>query len=442
MLNRTTHRRCGSLASLVLVAFVATSLIVVMQGGAAWGDEPKEPAKEPAKEEAKASEPGVVKVSGTFESPASVAIKAGTTEIKTLAIERIVAHGTTVEKGQNLVWFKTAEIDKQIADAELDGRLAEVALRDAEFKFQQFQKSQKLDRESAERTRARAREDHDQFVREDREQQVKSTKFSLQNVQASLENAEEELAQLEKMYREDDLTEESEEIVLKRARHAVDQARFRLESSELQTKQTLEKTLPRSTLDRQSGLERAELAYESAISELDFARTRREIEMAKERKKFKQQEQKLNDLRAERKQTVIAAPQAGIFLYGALTRGAIGDKASTLEPGTSVGADQIVGTVVAKKPLHVRLSIPEDQLRHIQVGGKATVTPAAYPDQTLEATVKSLAMVPYANRQFDCVLTVKLGKLADSILPTMNARVEFKVEQDDQPEAQPSDSGK
>jgi hypothetical protein len=118
------------------------------------------------------------------------------------------------------------------------------------------------------------------------------------------------------------------------------------------------------------------------------------------------------------------------------------DSLGILAPGSSVNADQIIGTLAAKKPLHLRVSIPEDQLRHIKVGGQATVTAAAYPDQTLAASVKSLSSLPYANRQFDCVLTVKLGKLADSILPTMNARAEFKVEQEDKPKAEPGSTEK
>lgn len=431
MLNRTPLPARGHAARRAYFASIAAALILGTHGSVSLGDQPKEPAKE----ETKSIEPVVVKVDGTFESPASVAVKAGTKEIKSLVIERIVAHGTAVEKGQNLVWFKTEDVDKQIADTELDVQLAEVALSDAEFKFKQFQESQRLDREAAELARARAREDHDQFVRVDREQQIKSTEFNLSNVKASLENAEEELAQLEKMYLEDDLTEESEEIVLKRARQAVEQAKFRLESSELQAKQTLEKVIPRLTADRESGLARAEMAYQSAIRELDFSRKRREIEMAKERKKFKEQEKKLNDLRAERKQMVLVAPQAGLFLHGALTRGAIGDKASTLETGSAVSAEQVIGTVAAKKPLHLRVSIAEDQLRHVKVGGKATVITTAFPDHPLEASVKSLSSLPYANRQFDCVLTVKLGKLAESILPTMNARAEFKIPQADQPQS-------
>jgi HlyD family secretion protein len=381
-----------------------------------------------AAEAAKPSEPVIIKVDGVFESPAAVPIKVGTKEIKSLTIQRIVPHGTTVEKNQNLIWFETKEIDKQIADAELESRLAEVALRDAEFKFKQFQESQKLDRETAEQTRVRAREDYDYFVRVDREQQIKSTDFGLINVKASLENAEEELAQLEKMYQEDDLTEESEEIVLKRARQAVDQARFRLESSELQTKQTLEKAIPRSTADQESALARAELAYESAVGDLDFARSRREIEMTKERQKFKEQETKLNDLRAERKRMVITAPQAGFFVHGALTRGAISDKPSTVETGSIVTAEQVIGTVIPSKPLQLRLSVAEDQWRHIKVGNKAAVILSAYPDQPLEATVKSVDSFPYISKQFDCVLSVKLAKLADAVIPTMNARAEFTLE--------------
>ena len=438
MLNPTPLPGRGHTARHAYFVLIAAALILGAHGSVSLADQPKESVKE----DAKASEPIVVKVDGTFESPATVAIKAGTKEIKSLVIERIVAHGMAVEKGQNLVWFKTEDVDKQIADAELDIQLAEVALSDAEFKFKQFRESQQLDREAAERTRTRAREDHDQFVRVDREQQIKSTEFNLLNVKASLENAEEELAQLEKMYLEDDLTEESEEIVLKRARQAVEQAKFRLEFSELQAKQTLEKAIPRLTLDRESGLARAEMAYESAIRDLDFARKRREIEMSKERKNFAEQEKKLNDLRAERKQMVLVAPQNGIFLHGALTRGAIADKASTLETGSSVSPEQVIGTVAAKKPLQLRISIPEDQLRHIKIGDKATVTVAAYPDQILGASVKSLASLPYANRQFDCVLTVQLGKLADSIFPTMNARAEFKVKQDDESQAKPDSTEK
>ena len=386
---------------------------------AARAEEEKSKAKEP-------ETPAVVKLDGVFESPAAVAVKLGTQEIKSAVIERVIPHGTQVEQGRNVVRFETEEIDRRIRDAEVESRLAEVGLRETEFKHEQFLRSQELERAAAERARRRAQEDHDRFVRVDRDYQVKSAEFSLINAKASLENAQEELDQLEKMYRQDDLTEESEEIVLKRARQAVENARFRLEGSELQTELAIERTIPRAGIDQDDKLARAELSFETTRRELDFAQKRRQLELDKERHKFADQERKLNELREERKRLVIAAPKAGIVFHGGLTRGAIGDKPSTLEPGKSVTADEVVLTIVPAKPLQVRLAVPEANAASIREGMRVRVIPAALPDQSFEGKVKSLSSVPYAAGKFDCVVSVRLGKSDATIVPTMGCRVEFE----------------
>ena len=366
------------------------------------------------------------KIDGIFESPKAVELKAGTEEFKSLVVKRILPHGTEVEQGRNVIWFKTDDIDKRIRDAETERRLAEVSLREAEFKYEQFLESQKLDREQAERSRRRAVQDYDNFVQTDRDQQLKTAEFNLKNSQAALENAKEELEQLEKMYRQDELTEESEEIVLKRARLAVENTRFRLEGTEIQTARTIEQTVPRAEVDQQEKLERAELSHESSRRELEFAQKRRELELEQERTKFADQETKLQDLRDERKRLVIAAPVAGIVLHGALTRGALAEKPSTLDVDSSVTADQVLVTLVPDKPLQVRLAVSESQLRHLKVGDIVRVIPNAFPDQPLDATVRSISSVPFAGNKFDCVLSVKLGKLAEQIVPTMGCKVEFQ----------------
>ena len=81
----------------------------------------------------------------------------------------------------------------------------------------------------------RARDDHKYYVEIERPLQEESTKRSLQSSERYLESATEELNQLLKMYKEDDLTEETEEIILKRQRYAVESAEFRLKSSKLST---------------------------------------------------------------------------------------------------------------------------------------------------------------------------------------------------------------
>ena len=52
------------------------------------------------------------------------------------------------------------------------------------------------------------------------------------------------------MYKEDDLTEASEEIVLKRARQAVENAQFRLEGVEISTERSITQSLPNTVANQ------------------------------------------------------------------------------------------------------------------------------------------------------------------------------------------------
>ena len=69
--------------------------------------------------------------------------------------------------------------------------------------------------------------------------------FSVKSAAEYLEYAKEELRQLEKMYRSKDLTEETEEIILRRTRFQVESGEVRLKEAELRRDATLKVELPR-----------------------------------------------------------------------------------------------------------------------------------------------------------------------------------------------------
>ncbi|MCP4784202.1 MAG: hypothetical protein GY878_11665 [Fuerstiella sp.] len=167
--------------------------------------------------EAKTTKPDTLKIGGVFEAIATAEVKYNTEHLKSFVITRLVPHGTTVKKGQNVVWFDSEHLDKELRQAETDLRLSKLSLDDDEFGYKQFLETQRLEREAAERRKRKAQQDYDNFVKVDRQRQLKTAEFNLKSSTASLANAMEELKQLEQMYKEDDLTEESEEIVLKRA---------------------------------------------------------------------------------------------------------------------------------------------------------------------------------------------------------------------------------
>ena len=115
-----------------------------------------------------------------------------------------------------------------------------------------------LDLASAQRSRANAEVDLKHYLDVDRQLQEKSVRNSMQQSQFNLEYAAEELRQLEKMYKADELTEETEEIILTRTRREVESARFGLELNTTRGDHSLKVSIPRQkethteNLDRQS----------------------------------------------------------------------------------------------------------------------------------------------------------------------------------------------
>lgn len=368
-------------------------------------------------------------ITGVFESIAAKELSADTEQVKSLKIKKIVPHGSVVTKDQNLVWFETEDVDKQIKAAQTALQLAELTYRDEEFAYEQFLESQKLDRAAAERNYQKAKQDYDNFVQVDRERQIASAHFSLKSSNASLANVMEELKQLEQMYKEDDLTEESEEIVLKRAKQSVESAQFRLEGTEISTERALKQTIPRSQSEQKDAITRAEMAHDKAIRELNTARRRRDIERTQKKDKFAEEQKKFNELQEERKSLIIQAPFAGLVFHGKLTRGKVSDKPSGLVAGGTVTSEQVLVTLAQTGKLQIRVDLLEKDLPVVTVGAKGKLKVAAAPKLETTVTVKSVSKVPYAGTKFDCVLSVKIPKGESQIVPGMTCSIEFAAEE-------------
>ena len=401
--------------------FIATTispLLAIAAAGLLRADE-----TEP--ESASDAKPKVVTVEGVLEAVSAAEVMATAEQINSFVIKRIVPHGSEVKQGQNLVWFDREAIDEKIEDSDTDVRLAKLALDRAIFDHEQFLKTQELDRAAAERERKAARQEYDNFVDVDRDRRAKSAAFNLKSARASLANAQEELKQLQQMYEEDDLTEESEEIVLKRARQAVESAQFRFETTEIQTNRVLEQEIPRSVKEQESSLSRAELAYEKKMHEMKLERQKHEIELAKEKEKLREKERDLAELKEDRRAMVLTSTINGIALHGKLTRGRLPEKPSTLDADSKVAGKQVLITVVNPKKLQVRADLSEKQLGVVTEGARCKVIVNAFPEVEASGVVKSVSKVPYAATKYDCVVSFRTGNDAPALIPTMTCEMKF-----------------
>lgn len=376
------------------------------------------------KQEAVKAKPSPVKIGGVFESAEAEPLTVGTKHISSLIVKKILSHGTMVNSGQPVIWIETEKPDKQIKDAERALRLAELTMSDDDFAYEQFIETQKLDRAAADRSRKAAQQSFDNFTSVDHERQIASAKFSLKLSESSLENVAEELKQLEQMYKEDNLVEESEEIVLKRAKQSVESAKFRLEGTKVSTQRNLTQTIPRNVADQEDKFARAEMAYAKKIRDLEGALKRRDMDMTKKREALQKQIDDLKELKVERNSLVIRAPFDGIFYHGAITRGKLSSKQSSLKAESTVTGKQVLGTVAKTDKLQIRLDVTEVLLRRVQKGANAKISPTVDSDASLNGKVKSIGSTPYVSGKFDCVISINNMDGVD-VVPGMACQVEI-----------------
>ena len=370
------------------------------------------------------SAPNVTKLNGVVEAVNSLEITTGNEQIPSLTIERIVPHGSTIKAGQNVVWFDSKAIAEKLKDAEIEMRLSQLTMDDEEFNHKQFLANRKLDRAAAERSWQAAQQIYNNFVKVDRDRTVMTQKNSLKSSLASLENATEELKQLQQMYDADDLTEESEEIVLKRAKRSVESAQFRHEGTKIVTERAIKQTLPRTSAEQNATFERADRAHVKAIRELTTSNTRGQIEIQKKRDAFKKAQEKLAELKEERKRVALASPIDGIVVHGKLTRGKLSEKPSLMKKDATVTGPQVIATVLAPGKLQIRVDLEQKHLAIVRPGQKCEVEISGVTGFSATGTVKSVSAIPYAANKYDCLVSFSTGK--HKVTPTMTCQLVFK----------------
>lgn len=369
-----------------------------------------------------------VEMSGVFEADRNqtwpVALKPKSWS--TFTVLQAVSHGQRVQQGESLVTLDMKEIDEQLADMQRNLRLARLALQLADTDLEMAKTTLPMDLEAAARTRQIADEELNYFLTVNRAFLEESAKESLKSAQQSLEYAQEELKQLEKMYTADDLTEETEEIVLKRARNDVERSQFYLKSAELRARRQLEQELPRQAEQVTDTAKRAGLNLEKKRVTLPVQLEKQQLERDKQALELQRLEEKYQELVADRAMMAVPAPADGYVYYGKASRGkwaGVDTVASQLQEGGKLLPHHVFMTVVALRPLHIRVDVAEKDLHRLARGTTGVATPTGFPDQKLPVAVEEVSAFPIAASTFDGTLRVTLDEQSKALVPGMTCKV-------------------
>jgi HlyD family secretion protein len=344
-----------------------------------------------------------------------------------LIIKNVVAHGTAVKKGDVLVAFDTRKLDLVIKDSQAEMSLLETGIKLAQDELPLAARSMPVEMAAAERAKRIADEDMKYFLETARPQSERSAHMMVKQSGFYLEYAREELRQLEKMYKSKDLTEETEQIILKRQRYQVETSQFFFKEALIDRDYTLKVSLPRKEKDLTDNAVHKELALEKARATLGPTLTQKQQTLAKmmiDRAKFSD---RLDKLRRDREHLTLTAPMDGTAYYGRLHQGqwsSASAMAGKLIPQGIVSSDETLMTVVKPRPLLLRLTIEEKDAYLIKPGlqGKAQVT--FLPDLKLKASVATISRVPIAPGQYEALVAVDLGGI-EEMMPGMACSVKF-----------------
>lgn len=399
-------------------------------GEAAKSDEAKKPEakaeeKKPEEKKADAEKPkthkvkaapfrATLKMEGTFEpeetTEYALRLKAWQPPKNTIEVLEVVPHGTRIVKGTALAKLDAEDIEQAIEDAERNAVTATLDATLAEIELAALKKLTPMEATEAERAVAYAEDDLKYFLEVEKPLELEQAESMLAYQRFGLKSAEEELKQLKQMYEADDLTEETEEIILERTKMQAEMARVDVKQYEAMHRRMTEVQLPRAELARTEATEKTQISLDKAKTQIEAALKKAELAVEKAKLATTETAERLADLKSDLKTlTDLKARSSGYVYYGKLRDGAWSDADTmreALRTGGRLAPEQVFLTIVSPTVSRVRIEVDEKNLHLLEPGVRGEANAVAYPDDEFEVRVESVDLVPISPGKFVGRLTL------------------------------------
>ncbi len=391
--------------------------------------EPPKPAPEEAKRESAIAKRDTLRIEvdldGSFEPAERHSLQFKPEGYQgELVLAQAAAHGAKVKKGETCFQAESAKLADALAAAALDVEAARTGLVRAEEELRLGEVADGLQIDKADRE-AREAADRLKFYTEvEMGLEIKSVDEQLKMIEDILSDQKEELEQLEKMYKSEELTNATAEIVVKRARRQIERIQRILEARRIQAERLKTHDIP-AQVEVLRGQAR-ESAHQLDVVRKASPHNRKDKEIGAQRAKaaLKAAEENHAKLKKDEAALTLAAPADGTLYYGHFENGAwtgVEEAARNLKAGEKVAAGTVLATVVPDA-LAVATSLPEANLGDLAIGGAAKVEVPAFADLALEGKTDSVRLVG-ARQGENYPLRIALAKGDPRLVPGLKAKV-------------------
>lgn len=312
-------------------------------------------------------------------------------------IRSIIPHGTRVAKGDVLVEFESETLEQKIEDTKRAISAKSLALAQAEQDLAHLKSTAEHKLEALRTTARIAKEEYEYFTKTRRTAEEKSADQALDRAKQYLANQEEELRQLKKMYEADDLTEETEEIILTRQQNAVKAAAFALEMETLGHTRTREVLLPREAVDLETRNRDASLALQEAAKSIPRSFQQKTLETEELKTGLQREKDNLTAWEKDLGHMKITAPEDGRIFHGLIENGrwTTGETIKSLVPGGRIPTTRPFATFIpAKATLSLHALTDDSTARALSSGQSGKAVFPGREDIDITATITSISPTP------------------------------------------------
>lgn len=354
-----------------------------------------------------------------------------------LTVTAVVPDGSAVKKGDILLQLDPKAIDKQIAAAENEAAASHASLTRAQADARLGEAQDALALKMQTDATQQAQDAVKWWESVDGPNMLLNADLNVKNAQASVDDQQDELNELKKMYKGDDLTTDTADIVVKRAIRSLENSKIALKEHRQDADKVKTYVYPAR---KQQVLDAAKQA-DGALAALEVAQAQtkvlRKTGLISAEAGTAAVDEHLADLKADKDKLTVRAPSDGTVFYGQLVGGAYqGEDDRSLRVGERIVPHQVLMTFYTPGKLRLHLELPEAKFFFLKPGTGATVTPVAFGDQKLDGICDACPAMTMNTRQgpgYNLVynLTVSCPQVDAKLTPGMRANLHADVPEAD-----------
>ncbi|CAG0968933.1 hypothetical protein PLCT2_01229 [Planctomycetaceae bacterium] len=306
-------------------------------------------------------------------------------------IKSIVAPGTLVKEGEAIASVEAPELAEELQNAQAVAQAArnKAAWCEHNLKWEAKLKDVRLARAKLGFESAKAA--LEEFLAVGKADRITGADLGLRYNQDSIEDQEDELRQLDALYKGNDLAKESQDIVIKRAKRRLEQSRVRLKLVQNDYDRLVKSELPREEQNLKLNLENAKHDYESAVERNTQGLSESLSQCIFARLELEGAEKRLQRLLDARQTTEIKAPHAGMVLHAG-DAGQDGITATILT-GQKISNGQTIAWVLDTSTLRITVGIDPRAVRLAKMQRNTAKVEVKELGISLEARVVGLSSV-------------------------------------------------